>query len=252
MKALIIDDEEHCRENLAVLLERKCPEITETEPASSVLEAFDKIKLSKPEILFLDIEMPEKNGFELLKMIDLSHHQIIFVTAYDHYALKAIQFSPAAYLLKPIDIDKLTAAVEKTIEQIRSKLTIQDEYKKAMLHLAHLVAEKSPPDRICLADTSKLQMVKLDDIVLLSSDNYYTTFYLSDGSKKVISKTLKTYQNMLGSQFIRPHRSYLVNKLHIVEYSFKNNVITLSNKMTVPVSRRKVAEIIEYLKLNSR
>ncbi|MBO6515726.1 MAG: response regulator transcription factor [Bacteroidia bacterium] len=248
MKALLVDDEQHCRENLSILLNRHCPEIKEIRTADSVDNAVIEIKEANPDILFLDISMPEKDGFHLLNLVDTSDMCIVFVTAHDEYALRAIKCGPTAYILKPVDIDELVEAVALVVKQQKAKYNTLGTYQEAIKNLTRTLEQRSTPDRICLSHASKLQIVRLEDIVLLSSDSYYTTFYMSDKSKIVMSKTLKYYQEALTDRFIRVHRSHLVNSNHVEEFHYEMSELSLSSGIRIPVSRRKVNEVVERLK----
>ena len=248
MKALLVDDEQHGRENLKILLSRHCPEVSQIETAFSVDSAVDGLKTYKPDILFLDVQMPGKDGFHLLNEVDTSEMSVIFVTAHDEYALRAIKCGPTAYILKPIDIDDLQEAVSLAVEQRAAKYQRQPDYKNAIQQLTTSLHDGKSPDKICLSHTSKLQIINISDIVLVSSDSYYSIFHLKDKKKIVISKTLKYYEEILGSSFLRVHRSHLVNINCIEEFVYENSSVTLNNEMRIPVSRRKINEVVERLK----
>ena len=248
MNILLVDDEQHCRENLTFLLNQYCSHITEIRTADSVENARSVMRTYMPDILFLDIQMPEKDGFHLLSEIDTENLAIIFVTAHDEYAIKAIKCGPTAYLLKPVDIEELKLAYASALKQLSEKQQLQNSYKDALKILATSLENRKTSNRICLSHSSKLEIVHLDEVVLLSSDNYYTTFFLNNGEKIVVSKTLKTYEDVLGDQFIRVHRSHIVNLDHTRDFSFNDGCITLSNGEKIPVSRRKTADVINRLK----
>ena len=248
MKILIVDDEQHCRENLSVLIEKQFPEIKQIELANSTDSAYLILQNYKPDVLFLDIEMPEKDGFHLLNMIDTSNLSVIFVTAHDEYALRSIKCGPTGYLLKPIDVEELIFAVNQSISQLSSKINAQLSYKTAINELTKSLEEKKSFDKICLSHASKLQIVNLTDIVFLSSDSYYTTFHLTNNTKIVMAKTLKFYSQALGDEFIRVHRSYLVNIIHIDTLIYDEGIITLTNGERLKVSRRKSNAVSQRLK----
>jgi two-component system LytT family response regulator len=248
MKALLVDDEQHGRENLKILLQRHCPEVNQIETAVSVDSAVERLKNYSPDILFLDVQMPGKDGFHLLNEVDTSDMSIIFVTAHDEYALRAIKCGPTAYILKPIDVDDLKEAVGLAVEQRSTRYQSQPNYKNAIQQLTSSLNDGKSPDKICLSHTSKLQIINISDIVLVSSDSYYSIFHLKDKKKIVISKTLKYYEEILGSDFLRVHRSHLVNINCIQEFLYENSTVTLNNNMKVPVSRRKINDVVERLK----
>ncbi len=248
MKALIVDDEMHCRKNLSILLNEHCQQITEIRTAGSVDEAYREFDSFKPDLLFLDIQMPEKDGFDLLAKIDPSFFSLIFVTAHDEYALQAIRSGPVAYLLKPIDIDELKEAVDLAEEQLVNKFQHQIVYTETLRELRQAYKKRRPPDKICLAHQTKLQIVNVCDIVLLVSQGFYTIISMVNGEEIVMAKTLKTYEDIFGEQFIRVHRSSLVNKDYIVEYDFENNDLLVSSGQRVRVSRRKAHQVVEFLR----
>lgn len=248
MKALIVDDELHCRENLSILLKRKCECIDEIQLAESVNKAIDVLKRYEPNIVFLDIRMPDKDGFQLLRYIDNSKVCIVFVTAHDEYALRSIKCGPTAYLLKPIDTQELVEAVDQVKRQLEVKQNSILEYNMALSHLTENLAQHRTPEKLCLSHSKTLQIVNLSDIVCLSSDSYYTTFYLFDGQKIVMSKTLKFYQDILGDQFIRIHRSHLINIDHIKTFKYETGMINMTGDIRLNVSRRKVNEVVQRLK----
>lgn len=248
MNILIVDDEQHCCQNLTFLLEKYCFGISTIKTANSVREAKSLFVNYKPDILFLDIQMPQQDGFHLLNEIDTENLSIVFVTAHDEYAIKAIKCGPTAYLLKPLDIEELKDAFEIATQQLQKKLQSNRLYKEALTALTSALETKKESTKICLSHASKLEIVHLNEVVALSSDNYYTTFFLACGRKIVMSKTLKTYENLLGEKFIRVHRSHIINIDHAQAFTFEDNTISLSNGLVIPVSRRKAQEVINQLK----
>lgn len=239
MKALIVDDELNCRENLHFLVTNYCSEINEIEMATSVDEAKPIFESFKPDILFLDIQMPEKDGFHLLKLVDTTAVSVIFTTAHDQFAIKAIKCGPTAYLLKPIDIAELKQAVLDSINMLEAIKENSRIYQKALSNLIQDFDSTNDPKRICLAHSSKLQVVNIYDIIYLESDGHYTIFHFSNGTKSVLSKTMKYYEGIIGKNFIRVHRTYLVNLDYIKEYNFDELRIKLLSGKLIDVSRRK-------------
>ena len=249
MKALVVDDELNCRENLTFLINKYCDPITEVKVASSVDEALHVLKDYTPQILFLDVQMPRKDGFTLLKEIDTSNLSVVFTTAHDEFAIKAIKCGPTAYLLKPIDIDELKQAVDDSAELIKKISNNRDNYNEAINDLTHDLENHTTPTKLCLTHSSKLQIIEIKDIIYLVSDSCYTTFHLSDKSKVVMSKTLKTYEDILGDNFIRIHRSFLVNLDFAKEFNFEDGKLKLSNGHKLEVSRRKSNQVVQKLKM---
>ena len=248
MRALIIDDEEHCRSYLKALLRQYCPSISETRTAYSVDNAVEVMKEFIPDVLFLDIRMPDKDGFSLLDATDTSGMSLIFVTAHDEFGIKAIKYGPTAYLLKPVDADELVEAVQLSLSLSKYRIPTSQSYKRALSYFADTIRDHKNPDRICLIHQHELELVMLRDIVFISSQNSYSIFKLSDNRTIVMARTLRYYENLLDDRFIRSHRSYLVNIYFIKSFTYKTNSITFKNGTELPVSRRKVSMVAESLK----
>ncbi|UTW61033.1 response regulator transcription factor [bacterium SCSIO 12741] len=248
MRALLVDDETLCRNDLSSLLKHNCPEITEIQVAESVDRAVEIWDDYCPEVLFLDIQMPQKNGFELLDAINLKDLFVIFVTAHEEYALRAIKAGPTGYLMKPVDHDELKETVSHTKELYDQRKHIRFEYQHALEHLIESVAQKKAPEKICLPHLNKLSMIEIRQIVLLSATSNYTTFHLEDGTSIVLAKTIRSFESVLGDDFIRIHRSYCVNLQHIKEFSHAGNELKMSNGKRLPVSRRRVSFLIQKMK----
>jgi len=245
MRAIIIDDEKNNRENLSSLLTQYCPEVELCGEAASVDEAFILVRQLKPDLVFLDIKMPEKDGFELLETLDEVTFEVIIVTAYNQYALKALKFSAIDYLLKPIDIIELSKAVDKAASKISEKKE-SNELRNFIRNM------KSEPvsRKIALPNHEQVDFVSVSEIIRCEGDNNYTHVYLHNGTKKLVSKTLKEFDELLQEYyFIRIHRSHLVNPDFITSY-YKNDggIIHLSDGARIPVSRSRKKEVLEMLK----
>ena len=211
INAIIIDDEERARNTLSSLLLNYCPEITVLATCANVPDGVLAINKHKPDVVFLDIEMPDYNGFELLGFFREIDFDIIFVTAYSEYAIKAFEISAVDYILKPIDIDQLKNSVEKLKQK---KLHSQMQEQIALLKDSY---KGDDIRKIALSMSNGLTFVEIADIVLLEADGAYTTFYLKDGQKILVSKKLKFYEDILSNRsfFFRTHRSYFVNVNYI-------------------------------------
>ena len=244
MKAIIVEDEQYNRENLRQLLWKHCPEVEIISSCASATEAYDVIVNLKPELLFLDIEMPGGNGFSLLEKLLHIHFEVIFVTAYDHYGIKAIKFSALDYLLKPIDIQELTEAVRKAGEKINLKMENQRMY--------HLLQNNKLPDgskTLALSLTDKIEFVEINSIIRCEAENNYTTFYLKDGQKWVVSKTLKEFDELLTPyHFLRVHQSHLIN-LNEVKSFIKTDggYIRMKDGSNVSISRQRKDMVLKIL-----
>jgi two-component system LytT family response regulator len=247
MKALIVDDEEHNRVNLGSLLDQYVPEISMKEVASCAEEAMAKYHSLQPDIIFLDISMPRKNGFELLDDLSGNKAEIVFVTAYDEYAIKAIKRSPAGYVLKPIDISDLKESVDRAVQNIKNKESLKREYETAINDLKNQLTGKMQEQSITLKLSTGMQFVQLKDILFLEADGSYTLFHLA--SKRImVSHPLAHYQELLPNDFVRVHRSFLVNKHNIELFSSKRKKVEMVNGRVLPVSVRKIREVSDQIR----
>ncbi|MBA4239430.1 MAG: DNA-binding response regulator [Sphingobacteriaceae bacterium] len=246
IKAIIVDDEERARNTLSSLLENFCPEINVIATCSNVPEAAIAINKSKPNVVFLDVEMPDYNGFELLSFFRDIDFEIIFVTAYTEYAIKAFEVSAIDYILKPIEIDQLKNAVEK-LKQKKQFVHMQEQIELLKESYANSGSEIR---KIALSMSNGLTFVEVADIVLLEADGAYTSFFLKNGQKFVVSKKLKFYEDMLSNRpfFFRTHRSYFINLNYIKKYSRSDNAIIMDNDISITVSRDRKQEFETLLK----
>ena len=244
IKAIIVDDEPDCCDVLVLLLEKYCPEIQIEAVCHSGHEALIVLSKQRVQLVFLDIEMPHMNGFELLERLQPSDMGLIFTTSYDQYALKAIRFSALDYLLKPIDKEELQAAVKKAVRHLSSPLPQQLEILLQKIH--------QPPariNRIALPTMEGLQLIPVDSIISCSSNSNYTTLSLKDTQKLVVSRTLKEIEEMLEEYgFFRVHHSYLVNLNEIRKYiKGEGGSLVMSDGSSVDVSRSKKEGLLRKL-----
>src|SRR5579871_2689237 len=245
--AIIVDDEPYSCEALATLLERHCPEIKVLDICYSAANALKSIKEKKPGILFLDIEMPFMNGFELLERLPETDFEIIFTTSYDHYAIKAIRFSALDYLLKPVDAEELKKAVQKAAQHLKDNVHQQIEILFQKLKHPALSINKIP-----IPTMEGLQMVLVDNIISCSSDRNYTVFSLKNGQRIIASRTLKEIEEMLTEySFTRVHHSYLVNLNEVEKYiKGEGGYLIMSDKSTIDVSRSRKEMLLKKLQPN--
>lgn len=244
INAIIIDDEERARNTLSSLLLNYCPEVSVLANCANVPDGVLAINKHKPDVVFLDIEMPDYNGFELLGFFREIDFDIIFVTAYSEYAIKAFEISAVDYILKPIDIDQLKNSVEK-LKQKKLHSQMQEQIE--------LLKESYKGDdirKIALSMSNGLTFVEIADIILLEADGAYTTFYLKDGQKILVSKKLKFYEDILSNRsfFFRTHRSYFINVNFIKKYSRSENAILMDNDTSITISRDRKQEFEILLK----
>ncbi len=234
--AIIIDDERTSRDTLRKMLERYCPELTVIAEADGYQKGLEVLRQLSPDVLFLDVQMPDGSGFKLLESLQGIDFEVIFTTAYDSYAIQAIRFSALDYLLKPIDAAELKEAVEK-VKKIKEKPAVN---KKVEVLIDSLQRPERFPERVVLHTADTIHVVDSSSIVRCESDDYYTRFYFKDESSLLISKTLKDVEEMLTPHhFIRVHKSHLVNIIFIRSFDKSSGGILLENGVLVPVSRRK-------------
>lgn len=243
MRAIIIDDEPDNVQLLALQLSRHCPQVEIVGQYTDSVEGLQAIRTLKPSLVFLDIEMPVLNGFELLKKIGEIHFQIIFITAYDQYAVMAFRFSALDYLLKPVDTIDLVAAVHKA-EQV-TKINPQ---QLELLRQYYPLGTASLHQRIALPNASGLIFVDLRQIIYCESDSNYTRCYLENGEQYLITKTLGDVQEVLEAHdFVRVHRQYLVNLQHIQKLiKGEGTYLLLSDGKNIPVARQQKAHLLEH------
>jgi len=244
IKAVIVDDELHCCQTLVTLLTRYCPMVEVVGIYHSGANALPAIKAIPPQILFLDIEMPQMNGFELLQQLPEINFELIFTTSYDQYAIKAIRFSALDYLLKPIDREELQKAVQKVVQRLAHPLSQQIEILLKKLH--HPAATMS---KIALPTMEGLQMVPLDSIISCASDGNYTIFFLKNNKKIIASRILKEIEEMLEDHtFTRVHNSYIVNINEIEKYiKGEGGYLIMSDGSSVDVSRSRKETLLKKL-----
>ena len=244
IKAVIVDDEKASRETLAGLIKRYCKNIEVIGDADGFNSAKKLLAAIEPDLVFLDIQMPDGSGFKLLEEVDSSKFEVVFTTAYDQYAIKAFKFSALDYLLKPIDPDDLINAIEKYESKNINDRTSNPSVSTLINNL------KSPENKKIVLSTSKgMHVVDVNTIVRCESEDYYTRFFLIDGKVIMVSHTLKDYEELLEEyNFIRPHKSHLINAKFIKSYlRVDGGSIELQNGTIVPVSRRKREKIIDII-----
>lgn len=242
LKAIIIDDEPDNIKLLVLQLKLYCPQVDVVAECIQSKDGLQQIKTLSPHVVFLDIEMPIMNGFELLEELEEINFHIIFVTAYDQFAVKAFKFSALDYLLKPIDATELKAAVEKAAIQPKT-----DHRQLGLLKQQLQPTNRQLPDKIALPYQNGVVFTELSKIIYCEADNNYTLFFLDDGKQHIVSKTLRSIQEVLEERnFLRVHRQYLINLDHISRYvKGEGNYLIMSNQKTIPVARNQKEKLIE-------
>ena len=240
MKAVIIDDENDSRQILAAYLTKYCPNVTVSGFGDSVKTGLEAIRKYSPDVVFLDIEMPYGNGFDLLEQAGEHEFETVFVTAFGNYAIQALNQSAAYYLLKPIDIDELVRAVEK----IKKEREAGDYIQHARILLDNLRSPES--QRIMLPTLEGFEIVPIMDILYCEAADNFTRFYFSEGSPLMICRTLKYFEEVLTPRgFLRIHRSYMINPAFVVRYSKgKGGYVTMKNSQELEISPNKKQDFL--------
>jgi two-component system, LytTR family, response regulator len=243
LKAIIVDDEEASRDTLKNYLAKYCPDVELLGMGNSAKQGIELINTHKPDILFLDVEMPYGNAFDLLEQIEDISFETVFVTAFSNYALKALNLSAAYYILKPIEIDELILAVDK--------IKTQKESNAKLLHTKILVenihAENKQAQKIVLPLLEGFEVIPVKDIIRCEANDNFTNFILTQNRKIMICRTLKQYENILEEyNFVRVHKSHLINVQHVTKYlKGKGGQLIMSDQSYVDVSPSKKEELLK-------
>lgn len=244
LRTLIIDDEYHIRDTLINMLAMNCPDVKVVGQASGVVSGIDAIKEFHPELVLLDIRMKDGTGFDLLYGLPSIDFKVIFVTAYDQYAIQAFRFSAVDYLLKPVNPEQLKEAVTRA-----GKLIANDFTKQMKALEENLKAVNNNNKKIILRTNESIHLLDIKDIICCESDNTYTTFHTVEGEKIIVSRTLKEYEELLTDcGFYRVHKSFLINLSHIKRFDRQDGgYIVLTNDLKIPVASRKREEMMGLL-----
>ena len=244
IKAILVDDEAHCLGTLSILLKEYCPEVQIVDKCRSAKAALEAIGKLKPSLVFLDIEMPGMNGFELLEKFEEVRFAIIFTTSYDQYAIKAIRFSALDYLLKPIDPEELIVAVHKV--QAQKQLPAAEQFQMLLSQVQH----KEPGFKKIAVPTSEgFELIPAEQVMRCEADDNYTYLYLKNKNKIVACRTLKEIEEQLQDFdfFVRVHHSYLVNLNEVTKYiRGEGGYLVMSDGATVNVSRRRKDSLMKW------
>lgn len=237
---LIIDDEKNVRLRLKDMIQENFPQIDIIGEANSVASAKKAIISLNPELILLDIQMDDGNAFDLLNKVKNSHFKVIFITAHEEYAIKAIKFSALDYLLKPVSVDDLKWAFIKAEDQILSELKLQLSSLQENL--------KSPRNKtIVLRSSEKIQLLEVNNIIRCKAERSYTYFFVNEQKKYIVSQPLKDFEDLLSDYgFFRTHKSHLINTAYIESFDKTDGgSVILKDKTEIPVSRRKKSELLE-------
>ncbi len=230
IKSIIVDDEKIAREVLRNYLTKYCPQVEILAEAENIKEAVPLIENLQPQLVFLDVEMPFGNAFDVLEATKHCTYETIFITAFSEYSLKALNLSASYYILKPIDIQELIVAVNKVAENLETK----EEFNRNKILLDNL-KQKPEKQQIILPTLQGFDVVKIDEIVRLQADGNFTQIYLKDGSKKMVCRFLKHFDDLLGFPLVRVHRSHIINFNEVKSYH-KNGEIILNDGTEIEVS----------------
>ena len=235
MNAILIDDESSNLENLRTLLQKHCPQVTILAVAKNVADAVQAIEKHRPQLVFLDIQMGKQTGFDVLKLLPTRNFEVIFVTAYDQYGIQAVKFAALDYLLKPIDIEELIAAVNKA----ENKLSTQMRTSQLDFLVQQLKKPEAIVTKIALQMQTEIRYVALSEIIRCEADNTYTHFLLSTDEKILVSKSLKEYADLLRPNgFLRTHQSHLVNPKYVKSWLKEDGgILLLFNGEKIPISK---------------
>ena len=240
---ILIDDERNALEMMEWLLKTYCPQVRILDMCSSAEAGIEAINKKRPDVVFLDIEMPRMNGFDMLEQFEKPFFDVVFCTAYDQFAIKAFHYSALNYLLKPIDPDDLI----NTIKRIEEKKSVPTKEQLALLLQSMQQSPKATPQRIALSSGDGLIFIPTNDIVYCEAESNYTTVVLVGGKKVVVSKVLKEIDEALsGPDFFRVHSSFLINLNHIKKFvRVDGGYIVMDNDATINISRSRRQEFME-------
>jgi two-component system, LytTR family, response regulator len=244
IKTIIIEDEKQSREVLQLMLENY-PDIIElVDCCDTPLKGIESIQRYAPHLVFLDIEMPRMNGFQMLKKLETINFDVVFTTAYDKYAINAIKISALDYLLKPIDKEELSAAIQKCIHNVEQKYTRD----KMDILFKNLTQHNALDRTITLTSVDGIRFIKMKDIIRLEANGRYTKFYLLNKEVVLASRTLGDFEEALSSnEFFRIHEAHIINLLYIDRFHKGNNYVLLSDKTELPLARRRKEDFLKII-----
>jgi len=243
LQAVLIDDDESNLNSLSEKLGKHCPQIEIIARCDNASDGIKVIDSLEPDVVFLDIEMPVMNGFVMLQQLAFKNFELIFVTAYDHYAIKAIRYSALDYLVKPVEVEELKAAVVKAASN-RSNRSADSQVDILLEYL-----QKKQPRRISIPTAGGLQFINIEDIIYLEASDNYTYIYLSTSKKFLVSRTLKDFEDMLPAEiFLRIHHSNIINKSFVERYiRGDGGQVVMKNGVVLDVSKRKKSDFLQAM-----
>ena len=245
LRTVLIDDETHSLESLQIEIENNCPELAVLELCRGAEHGIQAIRRHEPDLVFLDIDMPKMNGFEMLEHVADCSFDVIFATAYDEYAVRAIKVSAMDYLLKPVDPEDLKRAVARVVE----KRSATDASLRMDVLLTNLRSAENGFTKLAIPTTEGLELIDTADVIMCEADGSYASIHTSDGTSYLVSRTLKEITEMLDSpSFFRTHQSYLVNLQHANKYvRGSGGHLVMSNGKTAQVARARKEELMSVI-----
>jgi len=254
LKAIIVEDEKNSQELLKELVTEYCEGVEIADIAGNVAEALEALDTHKPDLVFLDIELPDGDGFQVLEQAPNKAFDVIFTTAYDQYAMKAFKFSATDYLLKPVDIDELEAAVKRVRDKHQAgKAEPAEQSAKLEALVQNLRNMTQPLKRIVLPTSNGFTVVNPENIIRCESDRNYTFIFLTDGRKILVSRTIKEYDEMLSDHnFFRIHQSHLINLNFLKNYTRgRGGYVELTDGTVLDVSARRKSEFLKRMSVDN-
>lgn len=243
--AIIIDDEPHARQTIRTIIESQFNEVSIVAEADNVKNAVRLLKAKNIQLIFLDINLPDGTGFDVLKQIEYKHFKIIFITAYQEYAIKAIKFSAFDYILKPVNPKELIAAVHNSLEEEIIE-SYEDKFQAFFANFSNSTPEQK---KIVLKTSDKIHVLDIKNIIRLCADNAYTTVFTNTGQTIMVSKSLKFFDEMLQEYgFMRTHQSHLINLSYIAYFDKSDGgILVMSDNTKILVSNKKKQVLYQYL-----
>lgn len=245
IKAILIDDEATGLETLQLAIEKYCPDVVIKGVYQSPQQGLEGIKQIRPDLVFLDVQMPQMSGFDVLQLASPVTFEVIFVSAHDQYAIKAIKFSALDYLLKPIDVDELIHAIKKVKERRNNKNNLY-QYQSV---LNNIQMKSGKIEKLAVPSAEGIDFFNTEDIIYCRADGSYTVIILKNNKQVLVCKNLKDFENLLvPSGFCRVHHAYLINLRHVQKYiKGEGGYVILTDNHHADISRRKKDEFLELL-----
>jgi two-component system, LytTR family, response regulator len=245
INAILIDDEATGLEALQLAIEKYCPDVLIKGTYNTPQQGLDAIRQLKPDLVFLDVQMPQLSGFDVLQQASPVNFEVIFVSAHNQYAIKAIKFSALDYLLKPVDVDELIHAVKKVNERLNKK----NNFYQYQSVLNNIQLKSGKIEKLAVPSLEGIDFFNTEDIIFCKADGSYTAIILKNNQHVLVSKNLKDFENILvDSGFCRVHHSYLINLRHVQKYiKGEGGYVILTDNHHVDISRRKKEEFLELL-----